>query len=107
MLTKCSSPIRHPAIQFARLSGFSTIIATASPQNTTLLKSLGATHVIDRKLPSEKIIEEVNSFLEASWDNFTAEFIVSIQSSTYNGDFFGVKHAKPKWNTAVNFFTKL
>lgn len=37
-------------IQFARLSGFSTIATTASLHNADLLKSLGATHVIDRKL---------------------------------------------------------
>jgi len=32
-----------------KLSGFSTIITTASLQNTDLLKTLGATHIIDRK----------------------------------------------------------
>ncbi len=32
-----------------KLSGFSTIITTASLHNSELLKSLGATHVIDRK----------------------------------------------------------
>ena len=39
------------AIQLARLSGFSPIITTASLKNTEYLKSLGATHVIDRNLP--------------------------------------------------------
>ncbi|GJE89865.1 zinc-binding alcohol dehydrogenase family protein [Phanerochaete sordida] len=38
-------------IQFAKLSGFSPIITTASPHNEAYLKSLGATHVIDRSLP--------------------------------------------------------
>ena len=37
------------AIQLAKLSGFSTIITTCSPHNADLVKSLGATHVIDRK----------------------------------------------------------
>jgi NADPH:quinone reductase-like Zn-dependent oxidoreductase len=32
----------------ARLSGFSPIIATSSPSNFELLKSLGATHTLDR-----------------------------------------------------------
>jgi NADPH:quinone reductase-like Zn-dependent oxidoreductase len=41
---------RLAVIQFAKLSGFSPIIATASPANFELLKSFGATHVIDRKL---------------------------------------------------------
>jgi NADPH:quinone reductase-like Zn-dependent oxidoreductase len=38
------------AIQFARLSGFSPIITTASLYNSELLSSLGATHVLDRRL---------------------------------------------------------
>ena len=45
-------------IQFARLSGFSPIITTASPHNAPLLKELGATHVLDRKLPSEQLVAE-------------------------------------------------
>lgn len=36
------------AIQFAKLSGFSPIITTASLHNEALLKSFGATHVVDR-----------------------------------------------------------
>ncbi|EKM51626.1 uncharacterized protein PHACADRAFT_187062 [Phanerochaete carnosa HHB-10118-sp] len=39
------------AIQLARLSGFSPIVTTASKHNEAYLKSLGATHVIDRVLP--------------------------------------------------------
>ena len=39
------------AIQFARLSGFSPIITTSSLKNEAYLKSLGATHVIDRHTP--------------------------------------------------------
>ncbi|KAH6913541.1 chaperonin 10-like protein [Coprinopsis sp. MPI-PUGE-AT-0042] len=37
-------------VQLARLSGFSPIITTASPQHEEYLKSLGATHVLDRSL---------------------------------------------------------
>ncbi|KIJ68037.1 hypothetical protein HYDPIDRAFT_37606 [Hydnomerulius pinastri MD-312] len=47
------------AIQFARLSGFSPIITTASPHSTALLKSLGATHVIDRNTPASEFAAEV------------------------------------------------
>jgi NADPH:quinone reductase-like Zn-dependent oxidoreductase len=39
------------AIQLAKLSGFSPIITTASLHNEQLLKSLGATYVLDRKAP--------------------------------------------------------
>lgn len=38
-------------IQFAKLSGFSPIITTASLQHDAYLKSLGATHTIDRHQP--------------------------------------------------------
>ncbi|KAI0702757.1 GroES-like protein [Earliella scabrosa] len=49
------------AIQFAKWGGFSKIIATASLRNTDFVKSYGATHVIDRTLPKEKIIEQVKA----------------------------------------------
>ena len=54
---------RHfqPAIQFAKLSGFSPIITTASLRNTDLLKSLGATHVIDRSTPASSFASEIAS----------------------------------------------
>ena len=39
---------RSQAIQLLKLSGFSKIITTASLDNADLLKSLGATHAIDR-----------------------------------------------------------
>ncbi|KAH7923729.1 NAD(P)-binding protein [Leucogyrophana mollusca] len=54
-----ASSLGQYAIQLARLSGFSPIIATASPHNTDLLTSLGATHIIDRKLPPATFQEEV------------------------------------------------
>ncbi|OSD03833.1 GroES-like protein [Trametes coccinea BRFM310] len=53
-----ASSIGQYVIQLARLSGFSPIITTASLHNTDLLKSLGATHVLDRKLPSETLVKE-------------------------------------------------
>ena len=43
----------------AKLSGFSPIIATASLHNEPLLKSLGATHVLDRALPPDAIKAEL------------------------------------------------
>ena len=47
------------AIQIAKLAGFSPIIATASPHNTSLLTSLSATHVIDRSLSDEDILAKL------------------------------------------------
>ena len=43
----------------AKLAGFSPIIATASPRNAALLKSLGATHVLDRALPTDAALAEL------------------------------------------------
>ena len=39
------------AIQCARLQGYAAIIATSSLKHEEYLKSLGATHIIDRNLP--------------------------------------------------------
>ncbi|EJF58192.1 GroES-like protein [Dichomitus squalens] len=54
-----SSSVGQYAIQAARLSKFSPIITTASPHNEALLKSLGATHVLDRSLPASTLAAEV------------------------------------------------
>ncbi|KZT34760.1 medium-chain dehydrogenase/reductase like protein [Sistotremastrum suecicum HHB10207 ss-3] len=43
-----SSSVGQFAIQLAHLSGFSPIVTTASSKHEAFLKSLGATHVIDR-----------------------------------------------------------
>lgn len=48
----------YKAIQFAKLSGFSPIITTASLHNADLLKAFGATHVVDRK---SVVVAEVRS----------------------------------------------
>jgi len=45
-----STSVGQYALQLLKLSGFSTIITTASIHNTDLVKSLGATHIIDRKV---------------------------------------------------------
>ncbi|TFK84531.1 GroES-like protein [Polyporus arcularius HHB13444] len=54
-----SGSVGQMAIQLARLQGFSPIITTASLRNEDWLKSLGATHVIDRTLPDEAILAEI------------------------------------------------
>ncbi|KAI0328526.1 GroES-like protein [Cubamyces sp. BRFM 1775] len=53
-----SSSIGQYVIQLARLSGFAPIITTASLHNADLLKSLGATHVIDRTLAPETVAQQ-------------------------------------------------
>jgi len=56
-----SSSVGQYVIQLARLSGFSQIAATASLHNSDHLKSLGATHIIDRNsdivLEAKKVFE--------------------------------------------------
>lgn len=54
-----SSSVGQYAIQLAKLQKFSPIIATASLHNESWLKSIGATHVIDRQLPAAQILSEV------------------------------------------------
>ena len=48
-------------IQFSKLSGFSPIITTASKGNEAYLKSLGATHVIDRNVALSSAVKEITS----------------------------------------------
>ncbi|TBU41503.1 GroES-like protein [Dichomitus squalens] len=54
-----SSSVGQYAIQVAKLSSFSPIITTASSHNEALLKSFGATHVLDRSLPASTLAAEV------------------------------------------------
>ncbi|EIW57183.1 GroES-like protein [Trametes versicolor FP-101664 SS1] len=54
-----SSTVGQYAIQLARLSGFSPIITTSSLRHEEFLTSIGATHIIDRTLPSDTIQAEV------------------------------------------------
>ena len=41
------------------MSGFSPIITTASPKHTEYLKTIGATHVLDRNLPVQNLSQKV------------------------------------------------
>ncbi|KAG5637959.1 hypothetical protein H0H81_002487 [Sphagnurus paluster] len=47
-------------IQLAKLSGFSCIIATASLKHSEYLRSIGATHVLDRNLDKAALAAEVS-----------------------------------------------
>ncbi|KAH7903313.1 hypothetical protein BJ138DRAFT_1168313 [Hygrophoropsis aurantiaca] len=60
-----ASSVGQYVIQFARLSGFSPILTTASSHNHSLLKSLGATHVLDRNLTFSDISEEISKIIDA------------------------------------------
>ena len=51
----------HSAIQLAKLSGFSPIITIASLKHAEYLKSLGATHIIDRNISGAALASEINN----------------------------------------------
>lgn len=52
-------------LQLAHLSGLYPIITTASPRNADLVKSRGATHVVDRHLDATGIISEIRKIVSA------------------------------------------
>jgi len=60
-----STSVGQYALQLLKLSGFSTIISTASLHNSQLLKSLGATHVIDR---NADVVSEAKKILSGPID---------------------------------------
>ncbi|KAG6372052.1 chaperonin 10-like protein [Boletus reticuloceps] len=60
-----AASVGQQAIQLAKLSGFSPIITTASLHNEDLLLSLGATHILDRKLPNAALIKRVRELVVA------------------------------------------
>ena len=66
-----SSNVGQWAIQFAKLSGFKTIITTASRKHLDMLHKLGATHIIDRNLSignQRTAILQINSTLTMAFD---------------------------------------
>jgi len=56
-----SSSVGLYAIQAAHLAGFSTIITTSSLTHEGYLKSLGATHVVDRHLSPDEVAARVKT----------------------------------------------
>ncbi|KAG2145218.1 chaperonin 10-like protein [Suillus clintonianus] len=57
-----ASSVGSYVIQLAVLSGFTPIITTASPVHEAYLKSLGATHVIDRHLPADVLKAAIRKY---------------------------------------------
>lgn len=64
LLKGATSNIDYSAIQLAKLSGFSPIVTTASLKHADYLKSLGATHVIDRSVPASVLASEISSITQ-------------------------------------------
>ena len=59
-----TSSINRSAIQLAKLSGFSPIITTASLKHAEFLKSIGATHVIDRSISASNLVSEISGITQ-------------------------------------------
>ncbi|KAG6811821.1 hypothetical protein H0H92_005680 [Tricholoma furcatifolium] len=59
-----STNVGQNVLQLAKLSGFSPIVTTASLSNAKYLKSLGATHVIDRTIATSVQAEEIHSYTD-------------------------------------------
>ncbi|KAI6148255.1 chaperonin 10-like protein [Pisolithus thermaeus] len=68
LVSGASSSVGSYVIQFARCSGFSPIIAIASETHEGNLKSLGATHVVNRRLSSEEQKKVITSITTAPID---------------------------------------
>lgn len=49
------------AVQLAHIAKISTIIVIAGPSNAARLKSMGATHVIDRHAPTDEITRQIHA----------------------------------------------
>ena len=93
------------AIQLTRMNGFSPIVATSSPKHTEYLKSLGATHVIDRSLPSDDIksalpnltvCNPIHLFFDSSFSELESHIFCYIVLSP-GGAFVHVNPFSPDW----------
>jgi NADPH:quinone reductase-like Zn-dependent oxidoreductase len=75
-----------PAIQLAKLSGFSPIIVTASLHHAEYLESLGATHVIDRNVSSAALASKVNAITQDTPIKYVVDSVSSpdTQQSGYD-----------------------
>ncbi|KAG6914929.1 hypothetical protein DXG01_014393 [Tephrocybe rancida] len=58
-----ASNVGQNVIQLAKLSGFSQIVTTASPRNEEHLKSIGATHVIDRNGSPAEVTAQIRKII--------------------------------------------
>jgi NADPH:quinone reductase-like Zn-dependent oxidoreductase len=69
-----SGSMGQMGIQFARLAGFDTIVTTASKVHEDYLKSLGATHVLDRHATADaKTILKIAPDVKLVYDTISKE----------------------------------
>ncbi|KAF8895995.1 GroES-like protein [Infundibulicybe gibba] len=80
-----SSSVGQYATQLARLSGFANIIVTASLKHEQYLRSLGATHVVDRYTPASSFLDEVRKITADPVSLiYNANSTVEIQKAAYS-----------------------
>ncbi|KAG6835581.1 hypothetical protein H0H93_016815 [Arthromyces matolae] len=63
-----SSSVGQNVIQLAKLSGFSNIVTTASLRNEAFLKSLGATHILDRHASPSALATKISQVISGGID---------------------------------------
>ncbi|KAL0569631.1 hypothetical protein V5O48_012329 [Marasmius crinis-equi] len=68
-----SSSVGQLVIQISKYLGFSPIITTSSLKHAEYLKSLGATHVLDRHTPDESLVRTIRDIvhdkpIQLAWD---------------------------------------
>jgi NADPH:quinone reductase len=57
------SQIGRLTVQFAKLMGFKRIMVVAGKGNETMLKKMGATHIVDRKLDNADAIKQIRDIV--------------------------------------------
>lgn len=68
------------AIQFAAISGLSPIITTVSPSNNAFVKSLGATHPLDRSLDAAALTASVRDITAGKNLRYVIDAISTVQT---------------------------
>ncbi|KAH9917158.1 GroES-like protein [Epithele typhae] len=90
-----SSCVGQFVIQLARLSGFAPIITTSSLHHTDYLQSLGATHVLDRRLPHETLIASAPFDVVYDAISVTDTLALGYALTAPGGDFVVVLNFEP------------
>lgn len=102
-------------IQFAKLSGV-TVIATASPRNFDLVKSLGADHVLDYNSPTlqQDIRKLTGDNLKLAWDCIGTKQSVAVCARALSAEggrisalLRGLQETVEKINPSITLYTPL
>ncbi|KIL62428.1 hypothetical protein M378DRAFT_81236 [Amanita muscaria Koide BX008] len=81
-----ASQVGQFALQLAKLGGLSPIITTASLKHADYLKSLGATHVIDRNASPDAISSEVSKITGSRGVKYVIDAIATPETQQFGYD---------------------